>query len=448
MNYELKISLEGAEKVEGILDKLSGKSSNIGNMSNAQIDKVIDASGILKSAGQIGEKAGKEFHGKFKKYAIGGVGSGTIMSPLMPQVPDWLKNLPHAAAAAPKVDWKQVVVGMGLGYSNPYVGSRVLSDQLGKLTGGIGGGLFGKGGIAGFSEIFLGFKIFKVAVDSFAKVIENAKTLYAKSLSSGLGLGLVSRRSALASILGVSEVEVIKFGMALNYLNSKIQTSTAILANTATNLASVSWEASIFKLNLSAIGAQMMSVIGGGFSDFLKGLNLFMETLMKTDAVMAIAEVLKFSFVGLSDAMQVVFIAIGGLVEGFQVIADTMTWLMHIINNLIAKIPGAGKLGFKPIDTTHDFDKSVAGANALLAQAQHLWDSNGKISGVPSPQSMMKQLPASTWERMGLVMGGGGNTTNDLIRKSNGYLKTIAHAVTGGVARGRQFGLDPNIANP
>ena len=64
------------------------------------------------------------------------------------------------------------------------------------------------------------------------------------------------------------------------------------------------------------------------------------------------------------------------------------------------------------------------------------------------PIPSMKQLPSSTWEKMGLVVGSGGQGTNDLIRKSNGYLKTIADHVKTAGSIPRSFGLDPKTANP
>ena len=64
------------------------------------------------------------------------------------------------------------------------------------------------------------------------------------------------------------------------------------------------------------------------------------------------------------------------------------------------------------------------------------------------PLPSMKQLPSSTWEKMGLVVGSGGQGTNDLIRKSNGYLKSIADHVKAVGSVPRSFGLDPKTANP
>ena len=64
------------------------------------------------------------------------------------------------------------------------------------------------------------------------------------------------------------------------------------------------------------------------------------------------------------------------------------------------------------------------------------------------PIPSMKQFPSSTWEKMGLVVGSGGQGTNDLIRKSNGYLKTIADHVKTAGSIPRSFGLDPKTANP
>jgi len=73
-------------------------------------------------------------------------------------------------------------------------------------------------------------------------------------------------------------------------------------------------------------------------------------------------------------------------------------------------------------------------------------------SGLPAPMSFMKTMPTSSWEKMGLVIGGRGQSVNELIREGNKSLKEIAAAVTGrgNVPRnsGYSFGLSPVVANP
>ena len=64
------------------------------------------------------------------------------------------------------------------------------------------------------------------------------------------------------------------------------------------------------------------------------------------------------------------------------------------------------------------------------------------------PLPSMKQLPSSTWEKMGLVVGSGGQGTNDLIRKSNNYLKTIADLLKVAKSAPSSFGFDPKTSNP
>lgn len=83
------------------------------------------------------------------------------------------------------------------------------------------------------------------------------------------------------------------------------------------------------------------------------------------------------------------------------------------------------------------FSSMLAKSDLIAAKADlsiRRWfnDSFGIKGSEPAhtPLLMSKQLKASNFERMGLVIGGGGlNTTNELLKRSNGYLKTIASAV-------------------
>lgn len=101
-------------------------------------------------------------------------------------------------------------------------------------------------------------------------------------------------------------------------------------------------------------------------------------------------------------------VAVSGLALIFQGLADTLTWVMVKINNLIAKIPGAGKLGFTHVDDKNAF----SGSSKIVAGIVKQFENNNPFKKVnaPSPTAFMKQMPASQWEKMGLQIGGSGGT--------------------------------------
>ena len=98
---------------------------------------------------------------------------------------------------------------------------------------------------------------------------------------------------------------------------------------------------------------------------------------------------------------------------------------MVAVNNLIARIPGAGKLGFHHIDDKDSFKGSAAIVAGITKQLEN--NNPFKAVGAANPMAYMKQMPASNWERMGLVIGGGGGTNyNQQTAKNTGTMtKTL-----------------------
>jgi hypothetical protein len=188
---------------------------------------------------------------------------------------------------------------------------------------------------------------------------KDAPKLYAKALTSGLGLQFVSKRSILADIMGVSEQEVIKYAYAFNYLNPKISWASDIMAKTNANLTSVGWSFKILSTDMSALFAKIAN-------DGSKGIRQF---------VLALDELVKMAG-NFYDKYGKPTVEVGKSIGG--AISDM------IFGKGITNLGRLGLMGMK-----------VLGAKA-------------DIGAAPPPISFMKQLPASSWERMGLVIGGGG----------------------------------------
>ena len=215
---------------------------------------------------------------------------------------------------------------------------------------GTGGAALATGGVVGvLLAVGLAIKGLAKVMHESVQAYKDAPKLYAKAMTSGLGLKFVSKRSMLAEIMGVSEQEVIKYGYAFQYLNPKIEWASSIMAKTNTNLTSVGWSFKILGENTKAMFADIADKAAPAMRIFADGLG--------------------------------------------EIIKEITDWIdKH--QSAMAKI----ELG-------------AAFALAGTAGMQFGLDvmKRGKDSGpAPQPQSWMKQLPASSWEKMGLVIGGGG----------------------------------------
>ena len=351
---------------------------------HAESGKMVDKDFWLKNFSPKVTRAPKGFNEENAGANLGGVQS----------LPDIGKILEDEAKAK-KLDWKKIFTGLFLGVSNPYIGSRVLSDELGKKlnsqSGGIAGGLFGKGGIAGFSEIFIAFKAFKIGVDFFKKGAEifmnaanSAAKLYSNALQNGMGLNFSIKRSKLAEIMGVSEQDVFRFGAQMAYLNPKLEQANNILAKTAIPLTEISWQWKILQTDLSATFAKLTNDAKPAIMAFLNGLDLFVKSLNKHATFLR----------GVSDYLS------------YGVTGNIMSKQIHADENK---------------------------------------------NGIPEPQAWMKQLPASSLEKMGLVtMGGSQNYQKDISKNTKEIAAGIKILIgqNSGKRQNSSFGMSPNTSQP
>jgi hypothetical protein len=267
-------------------------------------------------------------------------------------------------------NWKKAALGVGAGLFNPWIGSRILSDVFKGSGGGAGGGaakgIFGAGGAMGFTEFYLAFKALQVAmgalkkvVDEVSKSFENARQLYAKALTSGLGLGFTTRRSLIANTLGVSEADIFKFGNQLAYLNPRLKQASEILARTAAPLTKVSYDWKVLMVDISASFARLASDVAPALDKFINRLDSFVK-----------------------------------IINDFN--PKILDWAQLVTNPGMSAIKGL----FHPLSS--------------------------QPGNLPGPTSWMKQLPASSWEHMGLqIAGGGNNYARDTARNTSRMAKNL-----------------------
>lgn len=366
------------------------------------------------------------------------------------------------ATATGGIDKKKVVAGVIASLFSPFIGARVLNGAGiggGEGEGGVAAGIFGKGGSVGYAAFFIAIKasekLLKLAFDELGNAarrllqsFEEARQLYAKSLTSGIGLLSTARRGALSEIIGVSEKDIFQFGAAVSYLNDKVKFATTTLAGNATQLTATSYELKVVSENMKALWSIIAAGVAPSIQTLARDFNNFLVAVGKSDALQTAARILDIIFMGIVKVVGALELVVSGFQLGMKLITVAVTHLIVMVNNLISSIPGAGKLGFHKLDDSGGIKDAQDAFSAWIKEAKDLFNpsAGGKLA---DPQAQMKQLPASSWEKLGLVIGGGNRmTTNDLIKKSNEYLKIIAMASAMANGQTSNFGLSPTVANP
>lgn len=487
MNYTLTLNLEGFSEAENSIDSLLSK---IGGLNGPKIpfEQWLSTGGESEKAGEsigkgIKEGIKKNLKGNwlgltgewgeavakaqrdaakslkenqptnFKKY---GMSDLPKMGFTTPQFPDF-----KFQEFKPQIDKLKVVFAGIATLFNPFVGARLLSDLVpkDKMSGGKGvtGAIFGAAGAAGYGEIFVVVKVLETAFKLLSKAVmntvaayETARQIYAKSLMQGLGVNFTVKRGMIASVLGVSETEVLRFGQAMNYLNPKLAFAADTLARTAVPLTGVGWEFKILEQNIAALWATIASGLAPAIGAIIEDFNSFLVTLGKTDILKSVAQELGVVLIVLNDLAGGFEVAVNAFVVGFKIIADSISIAIMSMLNLLSKIPGLNSIGGWDTGKAKQdiIDQSTNLRKEISDVSKNLFGKS--TTGIPQPMAQMKQLVASDWEKHGLNIAGTQQSTNDLIKKGNGYLKIISDHITGRgqVPRATQFGMNPTVSNP
>ena len=211
------------------------------------------------------------------------------------------------------------------------------------------------------------------------KSANEAAELYAKTLQSGgLPLGFVSWRSSLASILGVSEDEVLSFAKAVDGLGERVKESTDIIARNAPELAKTSWEMRMLKLEWQAFWSEFSKAMSPVLRQILRDISAFLKLI-----TMAAKLINMFS-------------------EAKRTAQD---WWADLL----------------PEGGIKDFIK------------EWITQSREELSKAPEPIAWSRRLPGSDWERKGLVLGGfgmaGGVGIEEPSKQTANNTKQIAKSV-------------------
>jgi hypothetical protein len=391
MGIKVKIDLEAdAQKLADTIQKGVSKGFKGGSASGL----ASDPSDLVRQ--MMGEPARKARAANLAPEWFLAQGAGQLSkmgslftNPSTKLMPEWF--LGQAAGSAQQM-------GELFPYQGP-VPPKIKDAKNGGLSGLMGIlGISGPEGIAiaaASAALLASFKALKYVVSETVESFERARKLYAHAFLSGTGLGFSVSRQNLSDVLGVSEKDVFQFGAAVALLSPRLKFANDTMARMTPNLTSVSYEFEILKKDTEA----MFMTLANDLAPEIKAIVTLLDYF----------------------------------VRGLSAVADALKKHMAEILEFI--------VGALPIN---DVVKS--------AIESFIKASEGLFHAAPSPQGLMKQLPASALERMGLVVGGFGSATSDYARRTatatehtNKLLEKIA---TGAASGGAGSFFDPMASNP
>lgn len=417
MTYTLELDLKGADKVLSTVNALNSIKSG-GGMTMA----FGGTSGISKQTEDISRLVRQVQRGTVGVHALGkelknlgqSVGVSMSASQLKNLSPAVLALNPQLAALAAAssfpgagLNWKQyglahlarlnkfALPNVNLPQFRYYTGPKppVLSQSQNLLSQISQIPMLGRF-FTIVGAITAGLEILRKGIRMVSDSINRGFGLYSGAGQSGLSTSFYAQRTALSSIFGISgnPNQVFMFGKAVTDVSNRIRGATNILAANAPQLSQIHINFDVLKLDFAAMASQLATQLA-------PAINLFMAAL---------------------DTM----------VKNIKGYAQTF----------IALSPALKFLG------------QVGTAWALTPAMQLASAQNVKAFTQPLSQlhPLMRQLPASSLEKMGLLIGGGlGNPVVNQLRISNQHLKKIADAIAPrGVPRGNQFNLAGNVNNP
>lgn len=251
---------EGATKALQDMDKISASGQKVAGalkMTNQQAATVF--SGVSASTRARNPQL-------FNTTGGGGSGGG---------VPPVITSGGATASPAPS----------GGGARQPYGGMGQFGYRFASQFGiGRAAALGGFAGAAGAAAGIALKKIFDLLHSSLERLVdafENARKLYAKSLTTGFGLQMTAKRAGLSEVLGVSEKDLFQFGQSIKFVGNRLDFSNSIIAKTAPSLTATAYQFRILKKDLDSLFASLAADAAPSIRIFADGISKFVIALTR-----------------------------------------------------------------------------------------------------------------------------------------------------------------------
>lgn len=297
---------------------------------------------------------------------------------------------------------------------------------LGRLSGTTGGAAAATGVLmAGLLAVGLSLKALTEIIRRTSQTFQDAHKLYSQALQSGMSLRLTSQMNAVGNVLGVDPSHAMAFSGS-GEAQKQTQYASGIIANTAPVLAEVIMQFRILSLTLKAVFSVLGEKVAPPIRQMIDAFNKAAKMLLDS-----------------------------GLAEVIGAVAAQFLYLVNVIIKVASTLYGILTLAFAGITELFvNIKRLVTGEGvdftrtlASLASLQSLFDTPNEIAD--NKLGMARQLPASAWEKMGLVVGGIGGGTDYAKRTANATERT-ANYLSSIVAlpRGTTSGINPAYPAP
>ena len=424
-----------------------------------------------------GAQAGRQFNRGFQKTSYPGQAQGAPRTATVGGIPlaDFLANEKRGMAQM-GVNWKQMMLGAGAGTFSPWIGARMMSSGMGGGGrrgggGGLLGAMFGGGGPNMFAEFYIAIaalrKAFEFGKEQLMEGIQQGFKLFTRASQLGLSAGKIFQLQQASKATGMPEDEILKMTLRQDWgharsslqlfgdrsktsgMQQQVQEAMRLSEDTAKTMNRVAGEFYNVDIagqrasrELQGFRALLIEGMSEPIRDMMNNLELMVEGLNKMGVTSAIGREFGTVLIFIDKAFGMLGLTLSSFALGLKVIADSLATLVAFINNLVAKLPGASKLGITHIDIGEIWKDTVSGAGVVNKQASALWRDIGLVApgAIPNANApLSRTLPKmSGFEHMGFNIGGMSTAeylkqTADHTRQMAADLRQIVqHTISGG----------------
>ncbi len=305
---------------------------------------------------------------------------------------------------------------------------------LGRLSGTTGGAAAATGVLmSGLLAVGLSLKALTEIIRRTSQAFQDAHKLYSQALQSGMSLRIAAQMNTVGGVLGVDPAHAMAFSGSGNAAK-QVQRSVDVFASAAPELADTVMQFRILGVALK----EFFTIIAKESAGSLRALIVSVTNLVRilTDAGLSRALGLIISaftwvassIIKLADLL----LGVGSLILNF--LTDLINNIPEIISKMLRGNTAGNKMDFQFSEKALDNLKSLFNPPATIADEK---------------LGMARQIPASAWEKMGLVVGGiGGGTdyakrTTKATERTADYLYSIVS-----LPRGTTTGINPAYPAP
>ncbi len=330
---------------------------------------------------------------------------------------------------AAKMNWKQMALGAAAGLFSPWIGARMMNSAMGGDGAGGGGKgvsstIFGAGGVAGFAEFFIGLQVASKALTGafheLVSAVQRGTQLYGGAARAGTSTGTLAHlRNTFASI-GLSpdlaermmETGRLAKGPKMGLNGTLIGAASGVASKSELNQImnmgpeiAAAWKATEGASKRSAINARALFETSMAFEGFKAEWNSFWENLAASPA-------LRKFLTGMTHWL-----------EGVNIIADKADKFTY--RTMVESAQKHLASGFGLMNKYGAFEMKQA---VKFARDHNLFPQEREFK--PGLSQAISSRPTSAWEKMGLIIHGGGLVGNDYARQTALNTKKMADAMT------------------